>query len=135
MRLCIDYRRLNEITIKNSFGLPRADEQLKSVRGAKWFTKLDLFSGYNQLRVAERDIEKTAFKYRFGHFEYTVTPFGLCNAASSFQALMNSVLHPLLGVCALCYLDDILIYSATLQDHIRGVRRVLELLKKNQLYV
>jgi len=81
----------------------------KSVRGAKWFTKLDLVSGYNQLRVAERDIEKTAFKCRFDHFEYTVTPFGLCNAPSSFQALMNSVLHPLLGVCALCYLDDILI--------------------------
>ena len=135
LRLCVDYRRLNEVTIKNSFGLPRADEQLESVRGAKWFTKLDLHSGYNQMRVAERDIEKTAFKCRFGHFEYLVTPFGLCNAPSSFQALMNSILHPLLGVCVLSYIDDILIFSATLEDHIKDVRKVLTLLNQNQLYV
>ena len=130
LRLCVDYRRLNEVTIKNSFGLPRADEQLESVRGAKYFTKLDLHSGYNQMRVAGRDIEKTAFKCRFGHFEYLVTPFGLCNAPSSFQALMNSILHPLLGVCVLSYIDDILIFSATLEDHIKDVRKVLTLLKQ-----
>ena len=74
MRLVVDYRKLNEITIKNSFGLPRADEQLESVRGARWFTKLDLHSGYNQLRVAEKDQWKTGFKCKFGHFEYNVTP-------------------------------------------------------------
>ena len=135
LRLCVDYRKLNNITIKNSFGLPRADEQIESVRGARFFTKLDLHSGYNQMRVAPEDIEKTAFSCRFGHFEFVVTPFGLCNAPCSFQALMNSVLHPLLGVCVLCYLDDILIYSATIEDHSRDVTKVLELLQKNELYV
>ena len=79
MRLVIDYRKLNDITIKNSYGLPRADEQIESVRGMKWFTKLDLHSGYNQLRVTEADQHKTAFKCRFGHYKFTVIPFGLCN--------------------------------------------------------
>ena len=103
MRLVVDYRKLNDITIKNSFGLPRADEQIESIRGAKWFTKLDLYSGYNQFRVAGSDQHKTAFKCKFGHYEYTVTPFGLTNAPASFQALMNSVLHPLIGTSVLCY--------------------------------
>ena len=89
MRLVVDYRKLNAQTIKNSFGLPRADDQLESVRGAKWFSRFDLHSCYNQLRVREEDTPKTAFKCRFGHSEYTVTPFGLVNAPSSFQALMK----------------------------------------------
>ena len=135
MRLVVDYRKLNDITIKNSFGLPRADEQIESIRGAKWFTKLDLYSGYNQLRVATSDQHKTAFKCKFGHYEYTVTPFGLTNAPASFQALMNSVLHPLIGTSVLCYLDDILIYSPTLEQHIKDVTKVFNLLKQNELYV
>ena len=135
MRLVIDYRKLNDITIKNSFGLPRADEQIESVRGMKWFTKLDLHSGYNQLRVAEADQHKTAFKCRFGHYEFTVTPFGLCNAPSSFQAMMNTVLYSVLGTKVLCYLDDVLIFSPTLEQHIEDVREVLGMLEKNELYV
>ena len=118
MRLVVDFRKLNDITIKNSFGLPRADDQLESVRGAKWFSKFDLHS---QLRVREGDTPKTAFKCRFGHFEYTVTPFGLVNAPSSFQALMNSVLHEFLGKCVLNYIDDILVYSRSLSEHVRDV--------------
>ena len=135
MRLVVDYRKLNDITIKNSFGLPRADEQIESVRGMKWFTKPDLHSGYNQLRVVDADQHKTAFKCRFGHYEFTVTPFGLCNAPSSFQAMMNTVLYPVLGTKVLCYLDDVLIYSPTLKQHVEDVREVLELLRKNELFV
>jgi len=135
VRLVVDYRKLNAITIKNSFGLPRADEQMESIRGAKIFTKLDLHSGYNQLRVREEDQPKTAFKCRFGHFHFTVTPFGLTNAPASFQELMNNVLHELLGVCVLSYIDDILIYSPNLEQHIIDVDKVLKLLTKNKLFV
>ena len=108
---------------------------LESIHGAKYFTKLDLHSGYNQLRVREEDQYKTAFKCRFGHFEYTVCPFGLTNAPASFQALMNQVLNPLLGVCVLVYLDDILIFSPTLEKHIEDVESVLKLMEKNRLFI
>ena len=118
MRLVIDYRKLNDITIKNSFGLPRSDEQIESVRGMKWFTKLDLRSGYNQLRVAEADQHKTVFK-KIGHYEYIVIPFGLCNAPRTFQAMMNTVLYSVLGTKVLCYLDDVLIFSSSLKQHIK----------------
>ena len=108
---------------------------MESIRGAKIFTKLDLHSGYNQLRVREEDQPKTAFKCRFGHFQFAVTPFGLTNAPASFQALMNNVLHELLGVCVLSYIDDILIYSPNLEQHIIDVEKVLNLLTKNKLFV
>jgi len=108
---------------------------LESIKGSKYFTKFDLHSGFNQIRVREEDQPKTAFKCRFGHFEFTVTPFGLMNAPSTFQQLMNTVLHELIGACVLSYIDDILIYSPTLERHQADVERVLQLLQKHKLYI
>ncbi|KAJ9526673.1 hypothetical protein QJQ45_017555 [Haematococcus lacustris] len=133
-RMCIDYRPLNRITIKNKYPLPRLDTLLDRLHGAKVFSKLDLRQGYHQIRVAPEDIHKTAFRTRYGHFEFTVLPFGLCNAPATFQRLMNDVLHDLLDDCVLVYLDDILIFSRTPQEHLAHLRRVLDLLRKHKLY-
>ncbi|KAJ9524507.1 hypothetical protein QJQ45_019534 [Haematococcus lacustris] len=133
-RMCIDYRPLNRLTIKNKYPLPRLDTLLDRLHGAKVFSKLDLRQGYHQIRVAPEDIHKTAFRTRYGHFEFTVLPFGLCNAPATFQRLMNDVLHDLLDDCVLVYLDDILIFSRTPQEHIAHLRRVLDLLRKHKLY-
>jgi len=110
---------------------------MESIRVAKIFTKLDLHSGYNQLRVREEDQPKTAFKCRFRHFQFTVTPFGVTNLPASFQTLMNNVLYELLGVCVLSYIDDddILIYSPNLEQHIIDLEKVLKLLMENKLFV
>ncbi|KAJ9505461.1 hypothetical protein QJQ45_008894 [Haematococcus lacustris] len=134
IRMCIDYRPLNRLTIKNKYPLPRLDTLLDRLHGAKVFSKLDLRQGYHQIRVAPEDIHKTAFRTRYGHFEFTVLPFGLCNAPATFQRLMNDVLHDLLDDCVLVYLDDILIFSRTPQEHIAHLRRVLDLLRKHKLY-
>ncbi|KAJ9525353.1 hypothetical protein QJQ45_003238 [Haematococcus lacustris] len=133
-RMCIDYRPLNRLTIKNKYPLPRLDTLLDRLHGAKVFSKLDLRQGYHQIRVAPEDIHKTAFRTRYGHFEFTVLPFGLCNAPATFQRLMNDVLHDLLDDCVLVYLDDILIFSRTPQEHLAHLRRVLDLLRKHKLY-
>ncbi|KAJ9524896.1 hypothetical protein QJQ45_002965 [Haematococcus lacustris] len=133
-RMCIDYRPLNRLTIKNKYPLPRLDTLLDRLHGAKVFSKLDLRQGYHQIRVAPEDIHKTAFRTRYGHFEFTVLPFGLCNAPATFQRLMNDVLHDLLDDCVLVYLDDILIFSRTPQEHSAHLRRVLDLLRKHKLY-
>jgi hypothetical protein len=134
MRLCIDYRLLNNVTIKNRYPLPRIDELLDQLAGATIFSKLDLRSGYHQVRIAEEDVHKTAFQCRYGHYEYLVMPFGLTNAPATFMSLMNDVLRPLLDRCVLPYLDDILVYSKNLDDHLRDLREVLELLRQHQLY-
>ena len=133
-RLCIDYRDLNRITIKDRYPLPRVDELIDRLFGAKYFTKLDLRSGYHQVRVAEEDIQKTAFNTRYGQFEYLVVPFGLTSAPSTFMALMNHILNPYLDKFAIAYLDDVLIYSKTLEEHQQHVCTILDEFRKHKLY-
>jgi hypothetical protein len=132
--MCIDYRKLNAITIKNSYGLPRVEELLDSIRGAKWFSTLDLNSGYHQLRVHPDDTNKTAFRTRYGLFEYSVVPFGLTGAPAAFMKLMQQLFHHLLDKTVVVFLDDILVYSKTEAEHREHLREVLEILRKNRLY-
>ena len=133
-RLCVDYRMLNKFTIKNRYPLPRIDDLLDQLRRAQWFTKIDLQQGYHQIRVHPPDVHKTAFRTRYGHYEYKVLPFGLCNAPATFQRLMNDIFRPYLDKFAIVYLDDILIYSMSAAEHRRHVRAVLTLLRENGLF-
>ena len=133
-RLCIDYRDLNRLTIKDKYPLPRVDELMDRLHGAKYFSKLDLRSGYHQVRIADEDIEKTAFNTRYGQYEFLVMPFGLTGAPSTFMALMNQLMAPFLDQFVVVYLDDILIYSKTLHEHMHHVESVLNVLRQNKLY-
>ena len=135
LRLVIDYRKLNEMTIRNSYPLPLISELLDRVKGAKVFTKLDLKSAYNLVRIKEGDEYKTAFRTRYGHFEFLVMPFGLKNAPATFQHFINDVLSEYLDDFVISYIDDILIYSKTIEEHHIHVRRVLKKLLENNLYV
>jgi len=135
LRLCVDYRGLNQITTKTQGPLPMISEMRNRLAGAKFFTKLDLKDGYHNIRISKEDIHKTAFKCRYGHFEYTVVPFGLANAPAVFSNLMNRVLQLVLDVCCISYMDDILIYSETKEQHERDVTQVLSLLEKEKLYL
>jgi len=134
LRMCVDYRGLNRITIKNRHPLPRIDELIDRFRGARFFTKLDLISGYHQQRIFEPHTHKTAFRCRYGHFEFNVVPFGLTNAPAAFSTMMARALDPVLDKCVVVYLDDILIYSKSKEEHLAHIRSVLSLLRKNGLY-
>lgn len=135
LRLCADYRGLNAVTVKDRTALPLISETLSNLRGAKVFTAIDLRGAYNLIRVAEGDEWKTAFRTRYGHFEYLVMPFGLTNAPATFQRMINEVLRPYLDVFCAVYLDDILIYSASEAEHVQHVRTILTALRDHDLYV
>ncbi|GBG59186.1 hypothetical protein CBR_g32201 [Chara braunii] len=130
LRLCIDYRKLNAQTVKNAGPLPRIDDLLERLGGAKYFSKLDLKSGYHQISIQPNDRYKTAFKMRYEHFEWVVMPFGLTNAPTTFQAAMINEFRAMLDRFVLVYLDDILVYNRSLEDHLGHLRRVLETLRR-----
>ncbi len=135
LRLCVDYRALNKNTIRNSFALPRIDDLLDQLKGAKIFTKIDLLSAYNQLRVYEPDISKTAFVCHYGHYEYRTMPFGLCNAPATFCQFIQSIMFDLLGDSVIAYIDDLLIFSRNIEEHERHLRAVMQRLRQAGLYV
>ncbi|KAK8625988.1 hypothetical protein V6N13_133643 [Hibiscus sabdariffa] len=134
LRMCIDYRQLNKMTVKNKYPLPRIDDLFDQLEGATVFSKIDLRSGYYQLKVKEQDVLKTAFRTRYGHYEFLVMPFGLTNAPAAFMDLMNRVFHEYLDQFVVVFIDDILVYSRTEEDHDRHLRLVLQTLLENQLY-
>ncbi|GJT08727.1 putative reverse transcriptase domain-containing protein [Tanacetum coccineum] len=133
-RMCIDYRELNKLTVKNRYPLPRIDDLFDQLQGSSIYSKIDLRSGYHQLRVREEDIPKTAFRTRYGHYEFQVMSFGLTNAPAVFMDLMNRVCKPYLDKFVIVFIDDILIYSKNKQEHAEHLKLILELLKKEQLY-
>ena len=133
-RVVIDYRALNDITIKNKYPLPLMNELFDRVHGAQFYSKLDLRSGFHQIAIHADDVEKTAFRTRYGSFEYRVLPMGLCNAPGTFMELMNNTFRDMLDKSVLVFLDDILIFSNTLEEHERHVRQVLEKLRAAELY-
>ncbi|GJS13311.1 reverse transcriptase domain-containing protein [Tanacetum coccineum] len=133
-RMCIDYRELNKLTVKNRYPLPRIDDLFEQLQGSSVYSKIDLRSGYHQLRVREEDIPKTAFRTRYGHYEFQVMPFGLTNAPAVFMDLMNRVCKPYLDKFVIVFIDDILIYSKSKKEHEEHLRQILKLLKKEELY-
>nr|GEU36828.1 putative reverse transcriptase domain-containing protein [Tanacetum cinerariifolium] len=133
-RMCIDYRELNKLPVKNRYPLSRIDDLFDQLQGSRVYSKINLRSGYHQLRVQEEDISKTAFKTRYGHYEFQVMPFGLTNAPTVFMDLMNRVCKPYLDKFMIVFIDDILIYSKSEEEHAEHLKLILELLKKEELY-
>nr|GFA70755.1 reverse transcriptase [Tanacetum cinerariifolium] len=134
MRLCIDYRELNKITIRNRYPLPRIDDLFDQLQGAMHFSKIDLRCGYHQLRVKEQDISKTAFRTRYGHYEFLFMPFGLTNAPAVFMDLMNRIFHEFLDKFVIVFIDDILVFSKSKEEHEDHLRTVLQTLRQEKLY-
>jgi hypothetical protein len=134
LRMCIDYRELNKLTVKNRYPLPRIDDLFDQLEGARWFSKIDLRSGYHQLKIREEDVPKTAFRTRYGHYEFLVMSFGLTNAPAAFMDLMNRVCRPMLDKYVIVFIDDILVYSRSEEEHAMHLREVFETLRKEKLY-
>ncbi|KAH0661922.1 hypothetical protein KY284_026853 [Solanum tuberosum] len=134
LRMCIDYCQLNKVTIKNKYPLPRIDDLFYQLQGATYFSKIDLRSGYYQLREREYDIPKTTFRTRYGHYEFLVMSFGLTNVLATFMDLMNRVFKPYLDMFVIVFINDILIYSRNKEDHASHLRMVLQTLKDRELY-
>jgi len=134
LRLCIDYQELNRVTVKNKYPLPKIDDLFDQLAGAAVFSKVDLKSGYHQLRIKKEDVPKTAFRTRYGHYEFLVLPFGLTNAPAYFMDLMNRVFHPYLDKFVVVFIDDILVYSKSKEEHAEHLRIVLSTLTRHKLY-
>nr|GEY47671.1 putative reverse transcriptase domain-containing protein [Tanacetum cinerariifolium] len=133
-RMSIDYRKSNKLTVKNHYPLPRIDDLFDQLQGSSVYSKINLRSGYHQLRVWDEDIPKTPFRTRYGHYEFQVMPFGLTNALAVFMDLMNRVCKPYLDKFIIVFIDDILIYSGNKEEHVNHLRIILELIKKEKLY-
>jgi hypothetical protein len=133
LKLCVDYRPLNAVTVKNKYSLPRIDILFDQLTGAKVFSKVDLHSGYHQIKIHPKDVPKTAFSTRYGLYEYFVMSFGLTNASAHFMYLMNSVFMPKLDKFVVVFIDDILIYSKSEEEHVRYLRVILQRLQDHQL--
>ena len=134
LRLSIDYRQLNRVTIRNQYPLPRIDELFDQLKGSRVYSKIDFRSGYHQLRVQESDVPKIAFRTRYRHYEFLVMPFGLTNAPAAFMDLMNRVFQPYLDRFVIVFIDDILVYSGSSKEHSEHLKIMLQTLRKRQLY-
>ncbi|XP_070019743.1 uncharacterized protein [Nicotiana sylvestris] len=134
LRMCIDYMKLNKITIRNKYPFPRIDDMFDQLQGAAHFSKIDIRSGYYQLRIKDEDISKTAFRTRYGHYEFLVMPFGLTNAPATFMDLMNRVFKPFLDRFVIIFIHDILIYSRSQGEHENHLRTILQTLREHRLY-
>ncbi|GJU39971.1 putative reverse transcriptase domain-containing protein [Tanacetum coccineum] len=132
--MCIDYRELNKLTVKNRYPLLRIDDLFDQLQGSRFYSKIDLRSGYHQLRVHEEDIPKTAFRTCYGHYEFQIMPFGLTNTPEVFMGLMNRVCKPYLYRFVIVFIDDILIYSKSRKENEGHLKLILKLLKEEELY-
>ena len=132
--MCIDYRLLNSVTIKNKYPLPRIDDLFDQLRGASVFSKIDLRSGYHQLRIREQDVVKMAFRSRYGHYEFLVMPFGLTNVPIAFINLMNRVFKSFLDQSVIVFIDDVLVYSRSEEEHEQHLRAILQTLREHRLF-
>jgi len=132
MRLCVDYRQLNKVTIKNRYPLSRIDDLMDQLVGAEVFSKIDLRSGYHHIRVKAEDVSKTAFRTRYGHYEYSVMLFGVTNAPGVFMEYMNIIFHPYLDQFVVVFIDDILVYTKSGEEHAEHLRIVLQVLKEKR---
>lgn len=133
--MCVDYRRLNALTVKNKFPLPVIDELLDELTGATWFTSLDMTAGYHQILMEEVDQYKTAFQTHHGHYEYAVMPYGVTGGPATFQQIMNHILAPLLRKGVVVFIDDILVYSATWVEHLKLLQAVFQLLLQHNIKI
>ena len=134
LRMCIDYWKINKVTVKSKYPLPRIEDLFDQLKGASIFSKIDLLSGYYQLQVKKDDVLKIAFRTRYGHYEFLVMPFGLTNVLAAFMDLMNRVFHLYLDQFVVVFIDDILVYSKDAKEHEHHLRIVLQTLRENQLF-
>ena len=133
LRLCINYRELNKVTVKNKYPLPRIDDLFDQLQGAQYFSKFDWRSGHHQLRIREVDVSKTAFRTRYGHHEFLVMSIELTNAPAAFMDLTNRVFRPYVDQFIVVFIDDILVYSKSMEEHVYHLRTILQTLRENQL--